>query len=102
MEKNMKLKSAFTAIVLIGYILNIFFAYKILQSSNIVTIWNKVISITFIGTIILNFIMTFYSGIEAKKAMNKENIIIFMVNKVMFVLILVLFGIGYFFWRSQI
>ncbi len=101
MEKNIKIKSTFTAIVLLGYILNIFFAYRILQSSNIITVWNRVISITFICTIILNFIMTVYSGIETKKAMNKSNITIFMINKVMFVCVLILFGIGYFFWKSQ-
>jgi hypothetical protein len=102
MEKNIKLKSAFTAIILIGYILNIFFAYKIFQSSNIITMWNKVISTMLVGTIILNFFMTIYAGIEVKKKMNKENIVIFMVNKVMLVLIVVLFGIGYFFWKSRI
>ncbi len=102
MGKNMKLKSAITAVILMGYILNIFFAYKILQSSNILTIWNRVISIAFIVNIILNFIMAVYSGIESKKNMNKENILIFIVNKVMLVVILILLGIGYFFWKNQI
>ena len=102
MAKNIKLKSTITIIILMGYILNIFFAYRILQSTNIITVWNKVISITFILNIVLNGIMTIYTGIETKKEMNKSNIAVFMANKVMLVCIVILFVIGYFLWRNQV
>ena len=102
MAKNIKLKSTITIIILMGYILNIFFAYRILQSTNIITVWNKVISITFILNIVLNGIMTIYTGIETKKEMNKSNITVFMANKVMFVCVIILFVIGYFLWKNQV
>jgi hypothetical protein len=102
MAKNIKLKSTITIIILMGYILNIFFAYRILQSTNIITVWNKVISITFILNIVLNGIMTIYTGIETKKEMNKSNIAVFMANKVMFVCVIILFVIGYFLWKNQV
>lgn len=102
MSKNIKIKSIVTALIFIGYILNVFFAYKILQSTNVITLWNKVIAGSFITVITANFCMTVYCGIELRKNMNKKDLTLFMLNKVMFLCIVILFLIGYFIWKNQV